>query len=278
MILLALLVGGALLPAASAAQSTDPAMPAYQTPPPTSELYTNIGFNVAVFQENDPWNTGSLATALANAGATTTYFTRFDMGVADLSSFQKVIIPSVQTADFYAAFQANEAYFQAYVNNGGTLNIHAADIASNGWISNPMWDGVNYLGYNRGGSLGDSVTVLEATHTIFTTPNAVTESQLQDWGWTFHGYFSGTTGWTSVIATAPAGDPVWVEKAYGSGCVTITSMTVEWVGASQAFLDNNVASLGCAAQQPPVPELSTILLSSAGAAIVGLVLATRRRG
>lgn len=266
------------MPLAAAFGSTSPAPKTPFTPVQgEGEIQHYIAYNVAVFADSDPWGNGKLATALSNIGATVTTFGSADMGVADLSGFQKVVIASVQTGIFYQAFLDNAAYFQAFVNNGGNLEIHAADYSGDGWPASAIWDGVTYHGYDRDGYAQDGTALLDPGHTIFTVPHAVTAPEMTGWNWDFHGVLGNTGGWNTVIVSDPQGDPVWIEKASGAGCVTITTQTVEWDAASSAFLENMLSYYGCASTPPPVPELSSILLAGAGLGIVGLAVAMRRR-
>ena len=84
--------------------------------------------SAAIFQDENPWGRTDNQDILATNGATVDFFGVADMGSPslDLSVYNKVIVSSIQSPAFYDALQANRAWFEAYVNDGGLLDLHLA--------------------------------------------------------------------------------------------------------------------------------------------------------
>jgi len=82
--------------------------------------------NVAVFQDWDPWGTTAITDILTAHSITFTIYGTADIGNVDLSNFDKVIFPSQQSFDFYLALSVNSPWLEAYIDNGGCVELHFA--------------------------------------------------------------------------------------------------------------------------------------------------------
>ncbi len=185
------------------------------------------GFGVAVFKNNDPWDYPANEDVLKMYGIPYDVYNSSDIGNVDLSRYAKVVIASDQNQVFYDTVNASRAWFEEYANNGGVLEIHAADSGWHGgnWID-LLPGGINYtFGYY------DTVDIVRPRHTIVRTPNNVTDNGLDNWSWSVHGYFDSPypSGYIEIfeLGVSPFG-PVYIEVLHGSGIIIASSQTLEW--------------------------------------------------
>ncbi|UCG68477.1 MAG: hypothetical protein JSV09_11775, partial [Thermoplasmata archaeon] len=90
--------------------------------------------NIALFQNTNPWGHTSNQDILNTNGISYTMYSASDIGSVDLSGYDKVIISSVQDyPTFYSYVEANKAWFESYVTNGGLLEIHGCDQGGDHW-------------------------------------------------------------------------------------------------------------------------------------------------
>jgi hypothetical protein len=85
--------------------------------------------NVLLIQDNDPWGYAYWYDLLP-PGQPGAPVGSGDMAVVDLTEYDLVIIPSQQSSDFNAAFEANIVRFEDYVNAGGRLIVMTATYES----------------------------------------------------------------------------------------------------------------------------------------------------
>ncbi len=182
------------------------------------------GFGVAIFKDEDPWGYPSNEMVLKMYGIPYDVYNSSYMGNVSLSKYAKVIIASVQTQDFYDAVNASRAWFEDYVENGGVLEIHAAHYTGTGWIG-LLPGGINYTQ-----STSDDVVIATRTHPVVRTPNNITDSELDNWGWSVHGYFTSyPSGSITVLRLGVSPySPVYLEVPYGSGVIIASSQTLEY--------------------------------------------------
>lgn len=183
--------------------------------------------NVAIFKDVDPWDEATNEIVLNNLAIAYDVFTSADIGVADLSSYDKVIIASDQTTAFYAAVEANRAYFENYVAAGGVLHLHATDA---GWHSGYWPTGKLPCGFQYQQYYGDIIDVIIPDHPILNTPNVITDPELDYWNYSYHGgILSGfPPGSEIVLHDTTVNNPILVIANYGNGSVIVTSTTIEW--------------------------------------------------
>jgi hypothetical protein len=202
-----------------------------QAPVKSLEVADAIG-NAAIFQNSSPWGSTWNQDILAASGISYTIFGSADMGVVDLSPYDKVIISSVQGSSFYTALEANRVWFEGYVTAGGILDIHSCTLGSE-----PMLPGGFVFTY---GSTND-VTIVDPCHPILTTPHLITDSDLDNWGASTHGYFGVVpAGAYEIIEIASSGQPCAMELTFGAGRIFVTSQTIEFDGASYNYLENTI--------------------------------------
>lgn len=91
---------------------------------PDTHLAEMITGPVAVFKDRDYGNPANVEI-LELHGIEYQVLNSTNIGSADLSIFEKVIIRSGQEASFNSLVLDNKAYFEDYASNGGTLQIHA---------------------------------------------------------------------------------------------------------------------------------------------------------
>ncbi|MCX7002202.1 MAG: hypothetical protein NTV22_02885, partial [bacterium] len=110
--------------AGNRAASSTPGAPQMVYPRPFP--CTNRIRNVALFQEFNPWDSTLLPYLLATNGISYTILSTNDMGMVDLTPFDKVILVSSQSNDFYDVVSANYTWFLQYAYQGGLLEMHLA--------------------------------------------------------------------------------------------------------------------------------------------------------
>ena len=220
---------------------------------------------VAIFQDNDPWGMTSNQDILTANGIGYTIFTSADIGAVDLSGFEKVIIASVQPTAFYTAVEASSAWFESYASNGGILEIHAAPYSESPWPT-----GVLPCGFTWTQNPGQTVDIALPGYDILTTPNVITDAELDGWNEAYHGYFTGYPAGSQIILTegdTGFANPVLITAPYGSGCVIASGQPLEWgYGYGYSNLLENVLLYECA-PPAPVPTITPIGLI----ALVGLL-------
>ena len=222
---------------------------------------------VAIFKDIEPWLfMNSTEAILTVNGIPYTIYSSAQIGVVDLSGFEKVVIASVQPAAFYTAVEANRAWFESYVTNGGVLEIHAAPY---GW--SPWPTGVLPCGFVWTPDFGNTVDIALLGHEMLTTPNVITDAELDAWAFSYHGYFTDYPAGSQIILTegdTGFANPVLIVAPYGSGSVIASGQNLEWGywwGASN-LLENIVFQVP-EAPPAPVPTLMPIGLI----ALVGLL-------
>jgi len=197
---------------------------------------------VAIFKDNNPWASATNEMVLNNLGITYDVYTSADIGVVDISGYDKVMIASDQTTAFYTAVEANLAYFENYVAAGGVLHLHAAD---GGWSGGYWPTGALPCGFQYSHYYGNIVDVLIPNHPILNTPNVITDPELDYWGYSYHGgIISGFPEDSQIVLQDSAvNNPVLVISDFGSGSVIVCSMTIEWATKNEItyLLENTIS-------------------------------------
>jgi hypothetical protein len=181
---------------------------------------------VAIFRDILPWNLNMTEPVLVNYGISYTLYNSSDFGSVDLSSFDKVIIPSDQTQTFYNRLSGNSTWFESYVSNGGFLDLRLTDQG---------WNGGNWDGLVMPGGLSktfvyiQNVSINLPLHPILNNPFLVEDVELDGWLYSAHGYFHEyPTGAKKILLYPVANEPVMLEFMYGSGFIVATMQTIEW--------------------------------------------------
>jgi uncharacterized membrane protein len=184
--------------------------------------YLTIPTYVAVFRDADPWGFSSVQDILTAWSIPFDMYASTDIGVADLSPYDKVIIPSDQPQAFYDAVELNLAWFDSYVTGGGILQFGAG---SNGW-NGGSWNNVPG-GYTKVYNSDNTVTIDLPAHPFITVPNTITDPELDGWGSSTHAYFGGLPPYSVTVATDSNG-PCVVESVSGLGRYFAYGLIVEW--------------------------------------------------
>ena len=181
---------------------------------------------VAIFRDRLPWDLNMTEPVLVKYGISYTLYNSSDFGSVDLSSFDKVIIPSDQTQDFLDRLSGNSTWFESYVANGGMLDLRLTD---RGWASS-NWDGlVMPGGLNKTFVYLQDVSINLPLHPLLNSPFLVEDIELDGWLYSAHGYFHDYPADAKKILLYPAAnEPVMLEFKYGSGFIVATMMTIEW--------------------------------------------------
>jgi uncharacterized membrane protein len=201
--------------------------------------YLSIPTNVAIFKNAEPWSFTSIQDVLNIHGIPYDEYTSADIGVVDLSPYDKVIIPSDQPQAFYDAFEANLGWFESYVDSGGILQFSAG---SNGWNSGTLTNLPG--GYSKVYDTDNFVSINLTTHPFVSVPNTITDSELDGWGSSTHAYFDALPPNAVTICTDSNG-PVLVESTSGLGRYFAYGLIVEW-GWGQDYsriLENIILSM-----------------------------------
>jgi len=179
------------------------------------------GLPYAVFYDYLPWDFNSTCEILADYGIPYDIFGSSDMGVVDLSGYQKVVISSAQSTVFMDAIYANLAWFEEYAEGGGTLEIHAANWYP--WVNGEVPGGVTYV---DGGE--DYVSIVDPMNEMVTYPNLITDEELDGWSSSVHGHLEDVSPGANVIIETGQGYPALIEFNYGTGYIIVSSQTLEF--------------------------------------------------
>jgi len=201
------------------------------------------GFGVALFKNVDAWDYPANEVILKRYGIPYDLYNSTDMGTVDLSKYGKVIIASDQNQTFYDAANASRTWFEDYAENGGVLEIHAADM---GWNSGQWIDdlpgGITYTSGSR-----NTINIIVNHHPLVRTPNTITDPELDNWGSSAHGFFTAyPSGTLEILEEATDFNPVYIEVPFGSGVILASSQTLEYgygVDPNSFILENSILYL-----------------------------------
>ncbi|MFQ6107576.1 MAG: thrombospondin type 3 repeat-containing protein, partial [Thermoplasmata archaeon] len=181
--------------------------------------------SVALFQNNDPWGTTSNKDILTSNGISYDVFTSADMGVVDLSGYDKIIVSSQQTNSFYQDLAANRAWFESYIAIGKKFEMHGATYFSDSWDGLIMPGGFSSVD----SMMIDQLTISDPGHEVVNNPHVITDSEIDNWLYSSHGHLTGfSVSPKVIIEDTLTGDPVLAEFRFGGGTVIASMMTLEW--------------------------------------------------
>lgn len=193
---------------------------------------------VVLFENVDPWNYPSNEEAFNLFDVPFVTLNSDEFELVNLSQFVKVVIASDQDQDFYDAMNASAWWFEDYVTNGGILEIHASDWGwhSGRWVG-PLPGGLRWQHHET-----NYVTIVNRTHRVVNTPNFITDSELDGWWYSSHGYFSGYANNSHVIMAENSGRPVYLEFKLGAGLIVASGQSLEWAyyHGYSALLENSL--------------------------------------
>ena len=229
--------------------------------------------DVAVFQDQDPWDSTALTDALTAQGITYTVYGSAQMGAVSLSPFDKVIIASQQPPSFYAALSTNRAWFETYINQGGIFEFHGASYFDDDWSALPMPAGLAIA--PQGDTNADNeLTIADAQSPLV---DGLNNNSIDDWGWSTHSYFTGAGfAYNTVIVEDEFDQPVLIEGPMGNGHVIATMMTVEYRGGT--LVANLVGFSGASAPTGTIPTLNEWGLIALSVLLICLAAVRIRQG
>ncbi|MFW9873465.1 MAG: carboxypeptidase regulatory-like domain-containing protein [Candidatus Thorarchaeota archaeon] len=190
-------------------------------------IYNPILGPVAIFQDRYPWNNNDTEPILTKYNVTYDLFDSLDFSSVDLSLYDKVIISSDQTQEFYDRLAGNVSWFEDYAFNGGILQVSACD---QGWGFG-VWNDSYLLpgGLNKTNSYLENVSINIPYHPVLLNPYLVEDDGLDDWFYSAHGYFHSYPAHAKeILLDVASSNPVLLELEHGSGYIISYTQTLEW--------------------------------------------------
>jgi hypothetical protein len=181
---------------------------------------------VAVFRDMYPWSFNSTDVVLDNYSIPYIVYDSSDMGIVDLSPYEKVIIDSDQPQTFYDSLGLNISWFESYAASGGILEIHACDNGLNGG----SWEGLFSMpgGLNQTASTLNDVDINLAHHPIISNPHSINDTDLDSWGFSAHGYFDTyPVNSREILQHTGTSFPILLEFEYGNGYIVASMQAFE---------------------------------------------------
>jgi hypothetical protein len=170
---------------------------------------------VLIIEDQLPWNTDAIEQILNSAGIAFGVMTSAGIPTVDLSLYDLVVIPSVQTTDYYTTLNANIAKFETYVTGGGKLWMSGCtqgDIPLIPGGVTDTWFGDNYN------------DILKPDHPwVWGVPNPMYGTYAS------HNVLTNLPPRTRVIAIGQStGEATLIEYNLGTGHVAVTGQTLEF--------------------------------------------------
>jgi hypothetical protein len=208
---------------------------------------------VLLIQDNVPWAApgdilGANVDELLAQGIDFCIINSADIGSWVLGQFSWILIAGAQNQGFYdnlfpggGTSELVHPALVAYVQAGGILSANLTDHSS-GPGANGNWDDDTFVGglQHVAASFRQDNGIADPTHLIITADGLSCPSgncgtiqdtgpknDLDDWGWSSHGYFTSLPVGTTVILTDTDG-PVMIEYPFGAGKVIATLSTIVW--------------------------------------------------
>ena len=182
-------------------------------------------YMVAIVKNNDPWLSPANEHILKNYNLPYVIINSNQFGSVNLKPFSKVVIASDQDQTFYYSIETYRWWFEKYVAEGGTLEIHAADGGWHGgeWVG-PLPGGISWASY-----YSDYVQIVDDQHLIVNYPHEISEWELNNWYYSVHGYFYGyPSDAHAILIEGYTSHPAYLELNYGNGTIVASSQTLEW--------------------------------------------------
>ncbi len=237
-----------------------------------------IGSDILIIQDYLPWGLHTTENILIEIGQGGNFniIPTGALGSTDLSKYEVVIISSDQRTWSYNNIITQKTKLAGFVSAGGVLVAHACDIGWNGghWGESFLPGGVYhrcaYYPYYDSGTFDEKPHIVMSGHPIVTTPHVLTDGNLDNWGYSTHGYFKYLLLGTNTIIQDSEGRPIYIEYQYGAGLVLATMMTMEWQNADWDLLRNELAYV--LPNRPPIAvaglDQTLEQTSHAGAAVM----------
>ncbi len=191
-------------------------------------VWTQTIAEYALVQDKMPWSFcfGNQDVLLSQTIPFDVY-TSSDIGVADLSPYKKVIIPSDQSYGFYSTVSSFRAWFEAYVSGGGVLEFHGACFFDQDWTGLTMPTGFSCS--DQPTTYSQMVSIHHPGHPLVVKPHVVPDTSLDNWNYSTHGYLTGLLpGHDAVLQNDDFSEPCLAVQAHGDGWVIAAMNTLEW--------------------------------------------------
>ncbi len=219
-----------------------------------SEDYTSNNNNKGscfflVFRDNLPWNTTSVTDVLDANLENYAVLGSALMATMDFSTFDVIVIEGDQVPGFHSNFVASFAKFDAFVQAGGRLEIHAC---VGGWNSQSTTSVQLPGGAYTSQLLENWNDVAMPAHPVVAGVNN------PFWGnMASHGVINNLVPGTEILATAQSnGLPTTIQYSWGTGTVIATTSPLEaawdW-GWNYGIMLENTLSYTCGYVPPGVP-------------------------
>ncbi|MDW7774527.1 MAG: choice-of-anchor J domain-containing protein [Desulfobulbaceae bacterium] len=175
-----------------------------------------INRDVLIIQDQLPWGYNAIQDILTANNISYHQITSAQMDAIDLSRYEMVIIPSLQTYAFYTTWNTNINQVESYVSKGGrlwqsTCNFGLLPLATPGGVVS----GIDEDQYNL---------ITDPSHLwVQGVPSPMFGSMAS------HQSFTNLYSGSKIVATAQtSGRPVLVDYRYGAGRVLLTGQTLEY--------------------------------------------------
>ncbi len=189
------------------------------------ETCTEMPGNVAVFYDTLPWGYSDVTILLTTYGIPWNRLRSVDMGTADLSVYDKVILVGEQKAPFYYLLESNIDWFNDWVEGGccRVLEVHMADNE----VGDDYYSGLAGLDILDGAY--DDLNADEPDHRFLNEPQVVAPDDLDGVNSSVHATITDAPlGYTTVSSEVVTGNPALIEYGQGSGWVIASTMTLEY--------------------------------------------------
>ncbi len=195
----------------------------------TYKSTAGLGNNVLIIQDEYPWGYNVIQPLLISMGATVTTITSSQLASQNLSSFNLIVIPSVQPSSFYANYRTNRPKIDAFVQSGGVLEFHCCTQGDTMTLPGGM--SVVY---------GSSSTnyVINRNHPLTTGVDSILNGSSAS-----HTYFSALPANATTLINNSSSQPTLVTYRFGSGTIVATGMTWEFYypsGLGNPLLPNTI--------------------------------------
>ncbi|MFX0107816.1 MAG: CARDB domain-containing protein, partial [Candidatus Hodarchaeota archaeon] len=184
-------------------------------------VFVHSGLPIALFEDINVLGVESTRTVLNSYGIPYDNLTSADMGVVDLSLYEKVVIASYQPQSFNDAVNASISWFEDYVASGGIIEFHA--FTSGFWPDNSLIAGVNYTSLSA-----EAMTITQPSNHMVNIPHLLTNEDVSNWLPTVWGHLGNLSQVTKVVIETADGNPVLVEFRYGLGTILISTHMLEY--------------------------------------------------
>ncbi len=220
---------------------------------------TKVFATALLVETGDIWtynaNTYQPYEAMDDLGISYDKVKHVDFNSTDLNNYDFIYLEGSDGNTYSFDKYVNMSKVSDFVSGGGLAIIHYADWRGDRADVGPS--GVNVGGYYS--NIGNIVTGKEGDPLF----ENLSDSDLDNWGFTSHGYLKNLTSNSEVLITNNQNKPIYARYKVGNGEVWISTMTMEWGRANHNLMLNELKLADQYGGQP-VPEPTTIFLMGIG--------------